>query len=82
MATLNKTSLRTEFDALKARFAALCADGKLSPEGRALFEALLMLMQLLLAVFMEKATPKGSHNAGLPSSRTEPDEAARRVTTC
>ena len=35
MATVNKASLRTEFGALKARFEALCANGKMSPEGRA-----------------------------------------------
>ena len=80
MASVNKTSLRTEFEAIKTRFAALCADGKLSPEGRALFEAMLLLFELLLAVFMEKATPKGTHNSGLPSSQTEPDETARRQT--
>ena len=33
MATVNKASLRTEFGALKARFEALCTDGKMSPEG-------------------------------------------------
>jgi transposase len=32
----------------------------------------------LPAVFMEKATPKGSQNAGLPGSRTGPGETARR----
>ena len=78
MATVNKTSLRTEFQALKARFAALCADGKMSPEGRALFEAMLMLFELLPAVFMEKTTLKGTHNSGLPGSQTDPDETARR----
>ncbi len=78
MARVNKTSLRTEFDALKARFAALCADGKMGEESRALFEALLMLFEFLMAVFMEKTTPKGSQNSGLPSSRTDPDETARR----
>ena len=35
MATVNKASLRTEFGALKARFEALCANGKMSPESRA-----------------------------------------------
>ena len=30
MATVNKASLRTEFDALKARFESLCAAGKMS----------------------------------------------------
>ena len=78
MASVNKTSLRTEFEAIKARFTSLCADGKLSPEGRALIESMLLLFELLLAVFLEKATPKGSHNSGLPSSRTDPDETARR----
>ena len=80
MARVNKTSLRTEFEALKARFAALCADGKMSPEGRALVDALLMLFELLLAVFLEKTTPKGTQNSGLPSSRTDPDETARTQT--
>ncbi len=77
MATVNKASLRSEFDALKARFETLCADGAMSAESRALVEALLMLFQVLMAVFMEKNTPKGSRNSGLPSSRTEPDETAR-----
>ena len=36
MATVNKASLRTEFDALKARFESLCAAGKMPPESRAL----------------------------------------------
>ena len=77
MATVNKVSLRTEFDALKARFEALCANGKMSPEGRALFEAFLMLFELLMAVFLEKNTPKSSRNSGLPSSQTGADETAR-----
>ena len=78
MATVNKASLRTEFEALKARFEALCAAGKMSPESRALFDALLMLFELLMAVFMEKNTPKNPRNSGLPSSRTGTDESARQ----
>ena len=30
MATVNKASLRSEFDALNARFEPLCAEGKMS----------------------------------------------------
>lgn len=78
MATVNKTSLRSELDALKGRFEALCAAGKMSAESRALFEALLMLFELLLAVFLEKNTPKNARNSGLPSSKTDTDESARR----
>ena len=77
MATVNRASLRSEFDALKGRFEALDAEGGMSAEARALFDALLMLFQLLMAVFMEKSTPKGSRNSGLPSSKAEPDETAR-----
>ena len=77
MAAVNKASLRTEFEAIKTRFTSLCANGKLSPEGRALIESMLLLFELLLAVFLEKTTPKGSQNSSLPSSQTEPDESAR-----
>ena len=78
MASVNKASLRAEFEAYQAHFRQLCRDGKVSAECEALFNGLLMMMQLLIAVFMEKTTPKGSHNSGLPSARTDPDETARR----
>ena len=78
MATVNKASLRSEFDALKARFESLRESGGMGDEARALFDALLMLFELLMAVFMERGTPKGSRNSGLPSSQTEPDGTARQ----
>ena len=77
MATVNRASLRSEFDALKGRFEALDAEGGMGDEARALFDALLMLFELLMAVFMEKGAPKGSANSGLPSSQTEADGTAR-----
>ena len=77
MATVNKSSLRAEFDALKARFESLRAAGKMSAESRALFDALLMLFELLMAVFMEKHTPKSSANSSLPASQSPNDETAR-----
>ena len=77
MATVNKASLRSEFDTLKARFESLRESGGMSAEVRALVDALLILFELLMAVFMERQTPKGSRNSGLPGSKAEPDETAR-----
>ena len=77
MATVNKSSLRAEFDALKARFESLCVAGTMSAESRAVFDALLMLFELLMAVFMEKHTPKSSANSSLPASQSPNDETAR-----
>ena len=76
MGSVNKQSLREELDGLKGRFEQLCADGKMGGESRALVEALLMLLQLLMAVFMEKYTPKTSTNSGKPASQTQKDETA------
>ena len=76
MATVNKSSLRAEFDALKARFESLCAAGKMSADSRALFDALLMLFELLMAVFMEKHTPKSSANVQ-PPRLSEPQRRHR-----
>ena len=76
MPQVEKASLRAEFDALKGRFERLCADGQLGAEGRALVEALLLLFELVLAVFMEKHTPKNSQNSSLPSSRTDKTDDA------
>ncbi|MFN2120090.1 MAG: IS66 family transposase [Anaerolineales bacterium] len=76
MATVNKASLREEFDTLKAEFERLCADGKLAAESRALFQAMLMLFEVLMAVFMERRTAKDSRNSSLPASQTAKDDTA------
>lgn len=76
MPSVNRQSLREEFDALKGRFAQLCTDGKVTAESRALFEALLMLFSVLMAVFMEKTTRKTRSNSSRPPSQTEKDESA------
>ena len=39
MATVNKQSLREEFDALKGEFERLCASGKMAADSRALFQS-------------------------------------------
>ena len=79
MASVNKASLREEFAALKGQFERLCAAGKVTGETHALVQALLMLFELLMAVFMEKHTPKSSRNSSLPPSQTgkEDDTATR-----
>lgn len=76
MPSLNKQSLREEFEALKGRFAQLGTEGKITAESRALFEALLMLLQVLMVVFMEKNTTKNSTNSSKPSSQTSKEETA------
>jgi hypothetical protein len=74
MASVNKVSLRAELDSLKGQFEELCARGRISAQGRALFQALLTLVEVLMAVFMEKSTPKNSRNASVPPSQTPKDD--------
>ena len=76
MSSVNKQSLREEFDTLKAQFVSLCSEGKMGPESRALFQAMLMLFELLMAVFMERRTIKDSSNSSKPSSQTSKDDTA------
>lgn len=79
MASVNKASLREEFATLKGQFERLCAAGQVTGEIHALVQALLMLFELLMAVFMAKHTPKSSRNSSLPPSQTgkEEDTATR-----
>ena len=76
MATVNKQSLREEFDALTGEFERLCASGKMAADSRALFQAMLMLFEVLMVVVMEKRTPKNSANSSNPSSQTPKDDTA------
>jgi transposase len=76
MAGVNKESLREEFDAIKLQFKHLNATGKLTDESRILIQGMLTLFEVLLAVFMEKRTPKNNYNSSLPSSQTAKDETS------
>ena len=48
MATVNKQSLHEAFDALNGGFERLCASGKIAADSRALFQAMLMLFEVLM----------------------------------
>jgi transposase len=76
MATMNKTSVREEIERLKQEFEQLCSAGKVSPETRVVMNSLLVVVELILSVFLEKKTRKNSQNSSLPSSQTPKDETA------
>ncbi|MCP4377075.1 MAG: hypothetical protein GY794_12960, partial [bacterium] len=76
MPSVNKQSLREEFDQLKEEFGRLSKEGEVSGEVRALFQAMIMLFELLIAVFMEKKTKKDNRNSSIPSSQTDKDETS------
>ena len=74
MPSVNKKSMREELDSLKSLFNEQLANGKMSSENQALFRALLGLIEIMFAVFMEKTTRKTKDNSSIPSSQTEKDE--------
>jgi hypothetical protein len=80
MPSVNKQSLRQEFEQLKVNFDSLSNDGKISPEARALFQAMIMLFELLIAVFMERTTRKNNRNSSIPSSQTGKDTTSTGTT--
>ena len=81
MPSVNKQSLREEFDQLKVKFEALSNEGKITPESSALFQTMIMLFELLIAVFMEKKTRKNGRNSSIPSSQTGKDDTAAKSGT-
>jgi len=76
MATVDKTSVREEIDRLKKEFEQLCSAGKVSSEIRVLMNSLLVIVELILSVFLEKKTRKTSRNSSIPPSQTDKDETS------
>ena len=54
MASVNQQSVREELDRIKNDFARLNTEGKVGNETQVLINSLLMLINLLVAIFMEK----------------------------
>lgn len=77
MARIDKISVREEVDRLKKEFEQLCADGKVSAEIQVVVSSLLVIVELILSIFLEKNTRKTSRNSSVPSSQTDKDETSR-----
>jgi len=75
MASLNKQSVREEFEKIKASFDEQLKAGKVPTETALLVNTLIMLFEIVLSVFMEKLTKKDSRNSSIPPSQTEPDDS-------
>lgn len=76
MASINKTSVRNEVSRLKADFDALCAEGKVNSEIKVLMSSMLMILELMLSIFLERIVKKDSANSSKPPSQTEKDESS------
>ena len=76
MANIDKKSVREEVDKVKTEFDKLCDAGKITTEAKLLMGSMLMIMELILSIFLERKTKKNSQNSSLPPSQTEKDESA------
>lgn len=76
MANLDKASVRTEVSRLKADFEKLCGEGKVTGESQAVMTSLFLVVELILAIFLERSTKKDATNSSKPSSQTEKEDSA------
>jgi transposase len=76
MSTVNGQSVREEAERIKVEFSRLTANKKIDTELNMLIKSMLMLINLLIAIFLEKTTKKNNKNSSKPSSQTEKDESA------
>ena len=63
MSTVNKLSLREEVERLKNEFDQLAKEKKINSETKMLCQSMLMLINLLVSIFLEKTTKKTSKNS-------------------
>jgi len=76
VASLNKKSLREEFDSLKNQFNEMKSKEKVSSEVEVLFKSMIVLFEVLITIFLEKKVKKTSRNSSLPPSQSEKDKTS------
>lgn len=68
--------MREEAKRIKLEFNRLAENNNISDECKMIFKSMLMLINLLIAIFLEKTTKKDNKNSSKPSSQTGKDESA------
>ena len=76
MSVMDKQSVRKEFDRIKSEFGHISKKQKITPEIKSLFTAMILLMEVVLAIFLEKKTKKTKANSSKPPSQTQKDETS------
>lgn len=76
MASISKDSVRDEVNRLKSDFEKLRDKGNVSTEVSVLMSSMLMIVELILSIFLERKTKKDSKNSSIPSSQTDKDESS------
>lgn len=77
MASVNTSSIREEITHVKAQLDEQVRSGKVADETRLLISSLLVIVDLLIAIFLEKSTRKGNKNSSIPSSQTDEDNSSK-----
>ena len=75
MGAINKTSLREEAARIQTVFKELSADKKINNECKILIQSMIMLINLLISIFLERKIIKTSKNSSKPPSQTGKDES-------
>ncbi len=76
MAIADKNTVRNEVAKLRANFNQLSNEGKVTGEIKLLMNSMMMIIELILTIFLERSTKKNNRNSSIPSSQTEKDETA------
>ena len=75
MANINTQSVREEAARIKSEFDRIAKNKKLDSEYNILFQSMLLLINLLISILLEKKVIKTSKNSSKPPSQTEKDES-------
>ena len=73
MATIHTNSIREELARIKEEFAAQTKANTVTPESSMLIKSLIILLELVFSIFLEKTTRKTGRNSNKPSSQTGQD---------
>lgn len=76
MGSVNKQSLQEEAERIKSEFHRIAEKKKIDSEISMLIQSMLMLINLLIAIFLERTTIKNNKNSSKPSSQTEKDDSS------
>ena len=77
MASVNTSAIRKEITHVKRQLDEQVRSGKVADETRILISNLLMIVDMLVTIFLEKSTKKGNKNYSIPSSQTEEDKSSK-----